>query len=66
MGVGNGCRMNLIPLPQWAKLNDVHRTRAHVLATQGRIKGAVMIGNRWFCPKDAPRLPPKGAKRSAA
>jgi len=51
--------VKLIPLTQWAALNGVHRSRAHVLVNQGRIKGAVMLGNRWFCPPDAQRLPPK-------
>jgi predicted site-specific integrase-resolvase len=50
--------MKLIPLTQWAALNGVHRSRAHVLVNQGRIKGAVMLGNRWFVPQDAKRLPP--------
>lgn len=54
--------MKLIPLTQWAALNGVHRSRAHVLVNQGRIKGAVMLGNRWFCPPDAQRLSPEQGK----
>jgi len=51
--------MNLIPLPRWAKLNAVNRQRAHVLVSEGRIPGAVKLGNRWFVPSNAKRLPPK-------
>lgn len=53
--------MNLIPLPRWADQQQpkINRQRAHVLVSEGRIPGAVRLGNRWFVPFTAKRLPPK-------
>ena len=48
--------MNLIPLTQWATAQGIHRSRAHVLVNQGRIAGAVRLGDRWFVPLDAKRI----------
>lgn len=49
--------MKLIPVVQWGEQQTppLKRARASLLAKQGRIPGAVMLGNRWFVPMAAQR-----------
>ncbi len=45
--------MNLITTAQVAKKWNISQRRVDVLCKEGRIEGAVMIGNRWFVPQNA-------------
>lgn len=42
--------MNLITTAQIAKEWNISQRRVDVLCKEGRIEGAVMMGNRWFVP----------------
>ena len=45
--------MDLLTTAQIAKLWDISQRRVDILCKEGRIEGAVMIGNRWFIPKNS-------------
>ncbi len=47
--------MNLITTAQIAKEWNISQRRVDVLCKEGRIEGAVMIGNRWFVPDKSPK-----------
>ena len=45
--------MDLLTTAQVAKKWNISQRRVDVLCKEGRLEGAIMIGNRWFVPKDA-------------
>lgn len=53
-------KTNLITLPEWAEKQPnpdggigIHRSRAYVLASTGRLKGAFKAGPIWLVPENA-------------
>ena len=53
--------MDLLTTAQVAKKWNISQRRVDVLCKEGRLEGAIMIGNRWFVPKDA-KKPEDGRK----
>lgn len=47
--------MNLVTTAQIAKEWNISQRRVDVLCKEGRIEGAVMMGNRWFVPDKSPK-----------
>lgn len=43
--------MDLLTTAQIAEKWKISQRRVDILCKEGRIEGAVMIGNRWFVPK---------------
>lgn len=42
--------MNLLTTAQVAEIWNISQRRVDILCKEGRVTGAVMIGNRWFLP----------------
>lgn len=47
--------MNYVPSSVKAEEWKISQRRVAILCKEGRIKGAELIGNRWFIPNDAPK-----------
>ena len=47
--------MNYLSVPQTAEKWGISARRIQVLCSDGRIPGAVRIGNRWAIPDDEPK-----------
>lgn len=45
--------MNYVPSSIKAKEWKISQRRVAILCKEGRIKGAELVGNRWFIPSDA-------------
>lgn len=45
--------MDLLTTAQVAGNWNISQRRVDILCKEGRVEGAVMIGNRWFIPKGA-------------
>lgn len=54
--------MKLETTAQIAKEWNISQRRVDVLCKEGRIKGAVMIGNRWFIPQGSQK--PKDGRKN--
>lgn len=54
--------MNLLTTSQVSKKWNISQRRVDVLCKEGRIEGAVMIGNRWFLP-DNVKKPEDGRRQ---
>lgn len=53
--------MNLLTTAQFAQNWKISQRRVDILCKEGRIEGAIMIGNRWFIPSNAQK--PKDGRR---
>ncbi len=53
--------MDLLTTAQVAKEWNISQRRVDVLCKEGRLEGAIMIGNRWFVPKNT-KKPEDGRK----
>ena len=47
--------MDLLTTAQIAKDWGISQRRVDILCKEGRVEGAIMMGNRWFIPKDPPK-----------
>lgn len=47
--------MDILTTAQVAKDWGISQRRVDILCKEGRVEGAIMIGNRWFIPKDSPK-----------
>jgi len=54
--------MDLLTTAQVAKAWNISQRRVDVLCKEGRVEGAIMIGNRWFVPKNIKK--PADGRRS--
>ncbi len=54
--------MELLTTAQVAKKWNISQRRVDVLCKEGRINGAVMMGNRWFIPPEV-KKPMDGRKQ---
>ena len=53
--------MDYISTAEQAKIWNISQRRVSILCKQGRIEGAVMVGNTWLIPKGTPK--PVDARR---
>lgn len=54
--------MNLLTTAQVAKEWGISQRRVDILCKEGRVEGAIMMGNRWFIPNDS--LKPEDKRRA--
>lgn len=47
--------MDILTTAQVAKDWGISQRRVDILCKEGRVEGAIMMGNRWFIPKDSPK-----------
>ena len=45
--------MDLLTTAQVAKEWSISQRRVDILCKEGRVEGAIMLGNRWLIPKNA-------------
>ena len=51
--------MDLLTTAQVAKEWGISQRPVDILCKEGRVEGAIMMGNRWFIPNDSPKLEDK-------
>ena len=55
--------MDLLTTAQVAEKWKISQRRVDILCKEGRIEGAVMMGNRWFVPSNATK--PEDARKKS-
>jgi DNA adenine methylase len=54
--------MDLLTTAQVAKDWEISQRRVDILCKEGRVEGAIMMGNRWFIPQNS--LKPEDKRRA--